>query len=47
MSEGFRLLWQDGLEKAQLGQTTLEEVLKVAAIAATADPYNSSMKMSA
>ena len=47
VSEGFRLLWQDGLEKARLGQTALEEVLKVAAIAATADPYNPSMKMSA
>ena len=47
VSEGFRLLWQDGLEKARLGQTALEEVLKVAAIAATADPYNPSMRMSA
>ncbi len=47
VSEGFRLLWQDGLEKARLGQTTLEEVLKVAAIVTTADPYNPSMKMTA
>ena len=27
---GMRLMWQDGLEKARVGQTTLEEVAKVA-----------------
>ena len=32
---GMRLMWRDGLEKAALGQTTLEEVLKAAAIVAT------------
>ena len=32
---GMRLMWRDGLEKAVLGQTTLEEVLKAAAIIAT------------
>lgn len=47
LGEGLRPLWQDGLEKARLGQTTLQEVLKVAAIAVTADPYNPSMRMSA
>ncbi len=31
-SEGMRLMWQDGLEKAQLSQTTLDEVAKAAAV---------------
>ena len=32
--EGMRLMWQDGLEKARLGQTALEEVAKVASVLA-------------
>ncbi len=31
-SEGMRLMWQDGLEKAQLSHTTLDEVAKAAAV---------------
>ena len=30
VKKGMRLMWQDGLEKARLGQTTLEEVAKTA-----------------
>jgi len=29
---GMRLMWQDGLDKARLGQTTLAEVIKVASV---------------
>jgi type IV pilus assembly protein PilB len=32
VQEGMRLMWQDGLDKARHGQTTLEEVARVAAI---------------
>jgi len=35
---GMRLMWQDGLEKARLGQTTLEEVAKVASVLAIGAP---------
>ncbi|MCZ6835903.1 MAG: GspE/PulE family protein [Planctomycetota bacterium] len=38
MQQGMKQLWQDGLEKAQLGQTTLAEVTKVATIVALNDP---------
>ena len=31
-------MWQDGLEKARLGQTTLAEVSKVASVNAIAAP---------
>ncbi|MCZ6542475.1 MAG: GspE/PulE family protein [Planctomycetota bacterium] len=34
--DGMRQMWQDGLEKARLGQTTLREVAKVAAVMVTA-----------
>ena len=44
--EGMRLMWRDGLEKAVLGQTTLEEVLKAAAIIATSNQQQQ-VKMSA
>ena len=47
LSKGIRLMWQDGLEKARLGQTALEEILKAAAIVATDDPNKASMRMSA
>lgn len=36
--EGMHQMWQDGLEKARLGQTTLREVAKVAAMMVAADP---------
>ena len=32
LAEGMRPMWQDGLEKARLSQTTLEEVAKAAAV---------------
>ncbi len=35
--EGMRQMWQDGVEKARLGQTTLEEVAKVTAVMAASD----------
>ena len=34
---GMRPMWRDGLEKAQVGLTTLMEVLRVSAVAATDD----------
>lgn len=43
---GMRLMWHDGLEKAALGQTTLDEVLKAAAIIA-ASSEQPQVKMSA
>jgi type IV pilus assembly protein PilB len=35
--EGMRLMWHDGLDKSRLGQTTLGEVAKVAAVIAAAE----------
>jgi type IV pilus assembly protein PilB len=35
--EGMRQMWQDGLEKARMGLTTLHEVAKVAAVMAVGD----------
>jgi len=35
--EGMRQMWHDGLEKARLGQTSLEEVAKMAAVVAVTD----------
>lgn len=35
VEQGMRLMWQDGLDKARLGQTTLDEVAKAASIIAT------------
>jgi len=32
IADGMRQMWQDGLEKARVGQTTLEEVAAVASI---------------
>ncbi|MEM7229568.1 MAG: GspE/PulE family protein [Planctomycetota bacterium] len=32
VKEGMRLMWQDGLEKARLGLTTLDEISKVATV---------------
>ncbi len=45
--EGMRLMWQDGLEKARLGQTTLHEVSKVAAVLAVSEPYRQEARKSA
>ena len=36
--EGMRLMWQDGLEKARLGQTTLEEIAKTAFVIELDEP---------
>lgn len=35
ISEGMQLLWMDGLSKARVGLTTLDEVIRVAAVIAT------------
>jgi type IV pilus assembly protein PilB len=35
--EGMRQMWQDGVEKAKLGLTTLEEVAKVTAVVAASE----------
>lgn len=32
VTQGMRLMWQDGVEKARLGQTTLEEVASAASV---------------
>ncbi|MHC4415048.1 MAG: GspE/PulE family protein [Planctomycetota bacterium] len=42
--EGMRQMWQDGFEKAQLGQTTLREVAKVAAVMAVGETQRPSRK---
>ena len=47
LSDGLRPMWQDGLEKARIGQTSLDEVLKAAAVVAMVDPGDPSMRMSA
>ncbi len=38
VAEGMRLMWQDGLVKAKLGLTTLEEINRVVAVQATEFP---------
>lgn len=35
MAEGMKLMWQDGLAKARLGLTTLEELIRIVAVQAT------------
>jgi len=45
MREGMKLMWQDGLEKARLGRTSLGEVAKVASIIAVEDHDNDIMRM--
>jgi len=47
LGDGLRPMWKDGLEKARLGKTSLEEVLKVAAVVAAIDSEDGSMRMSA
>lgn len=37
VNDGMRLMWQDGLEKARLGLTTLDEVARVVAIQSEED----------
>jgi len=34
LASGMRLMWEDGMDKARLGQTTLEEIAKAASISA-------------
>ena len=45
--EGMRQMWQDGLEKARLGQTSLHEVAKVAAVMEVADVEADALRNSA
>ena len=45
--EGMRQMWEDGLEKARLGQTSLEEVAKVAAVMAVADTEGAELRKTA
>jgi type IV pilus assembly protein PilB len=45
--EGMRQMWQDGVDKARMGQTTLQEVSKVAAITATVGDAEKRQRMSA
>ncbi|MCH7797421.1 MAG: type II/IV secretion system protein [Planctomycetes bacterium] len=45
--EGMRQMWEDGLEKARLGQTSLHEVAKVAAVMEVADVQRDELRKSA
>ncbi len=45
--EGMRQMWEDGLEKARLGQTSLEEVAKVAAVMAVSDTEGTALRKTA
>jgi type IV pilus assembly protein PilB len=45
--EGMRQMWQDGLEKARMGLTTLHEVAKVAAVMAVGDSQRQQARKSA
>jgi type IV pilus assembly protein PilB len=45
--EGMRQMWQDGLEKARMGQTTLHEVAKVAAVMSVGDSQRQQARKSA
>lgn len=38
IAEGMKLMWQDGLNKARMGLTTLDELARVVAIASTDTP---------
>ena len=42
--EGMHQMWEDGLEKARLGQTTLHEVAKVAAVMAVGETQRPARK---
>ncbi len=37
IADGMRLMWQDGLDKARIGLTTLEEVARVVAVQSTGE----------
>ena len=45
--EGMRQMWEDGLEKARLGQTSLDEVAKVAAVMAVSETEGSVLRKTA
>jgi type IV pilus assembly protein PilB len=45
--EGMHQMWQDGLEKARMGQTTLHEVAKVAAVMSVGDTQRQQARKSA
>ncbi len=45
--EGMHQMWEDGLEKARLGQTTLDEIAKVAAVMEVADVERGALRDSA
>ena len=45
--EGMRQMWEDGLAKARLGQTSLEEVAKVAAVMAVSDTEGAEFRKTA
>ncbi len=45
--EGMHQMWEDGLEKARLGQTSLHEVAKVAAVMEVADEERGALRHSA
>ena len=45
--EGMRQMWEDGLEKARLRLTSLEEVAKVAAVMAVSDNQDTELRKTA
>jgi type IV pilus assembly protein PilB len=45
--EGMHQMWQDGLEKARMGQTTLHEVAKVAAVMSVGEAQRQQARKSA
>jgi type II secretory ATPase GspE/PulE/Tfp pilus assembly ATPase PilB-like protein len=48
LDAGMVPMWRDGLEKASLGQTTLDEVLRVAgSMALDADPADREARLAA
>jgi type II secretory ATPase GspE/PulE/Tfp pilus assembly ATPase PilB-like protein len=47
LGEGMRPMWLDGVEKAQLGLTTLEEVIRLAAGSLDRDIAASAVRLSA
>ena len=42
VADGMRLMWQDGLQKARLGLTTLDEIARVVAVQSTQDEGSAS-----
>ena len=45
--EGMHQMWEDGLEKARLGHTSLQEVAKVAAVMEVANAERGALRKSA